>query len=151
MDNQTVGFIALALILPLLLLSLKRRRQALAFNIYYLSFGGLIGLFAFVLTEWNAPVLRPSAVAIGVLVTLLIYAMRPARVRRIPTSLRRLKIAEWEHKTGKRFNPRKHDLDHIVAFSKGGGHTPDNLQVLEKDKNRSKGTRGPWWDILGLW
>jgi hypothetical protein len=31
-----------------------------------------------------------------------------------------------------------HEVDHIVPISKGGSHTPDNLQVITKDANRRK-------------
>lgn len=34
-----------------------------------------------------------------------------------------------------------HEVDHIHPLSKGGTHTPDNLQVLTQSENRSKGAR----------
>jgi hypothetical protein len=47
-------------------------------------------------------------------------------------------------KTGKKFNPRKHELDHEIAFSKGGSHTAENPRVLEKKRNRSNGAESPF-------
>ena len=35
----------------------------------------------------------------------------------------------------------KHEVDHIIPVSKGGIHHPDNLQVLTKYENQSKGNR----------
>ena len=35
----------------------------------------------------------------------------------------------------------KHEVDHIIPVSKGGLHHPDNLQVLTKYENCSKGNR----------
>jgi hypothetical protein len=35
----------------------------------------------------------------------------------------------------------KHEVDHIIPVSKGGLHHPDNLQVLTKYDNQSKGNR----------
>lgn len=35
----------------------------------------------------------------------------------------------------------KHEVDHIYPISKGGLHHPDNLQILTKYENQSKGNR----------
>ena len=35
----------------------------------------------------------------------------------------------------------KHEVDHIIPVSKGGLHHPDNLQILTKYENQSKGNR----------
>lgn len=85
----------------------------------------------------------------AIVAALIVDRWMPGRSRYIPASVRRRKIAEHELRTGKKFNPRKHELDHEVAFSKGGSHTEDNLRVVEKSKNRSKGAKSPWWDLLG--
>ena len=34
-----------------------------------------------------------------------------------------------------------HEVDHIHPLSKGGSHTPENLQVLTQFENRSKGAK----------
>ena len=85
----------------------------------------------------------------GIVVALIVMQRMPGRSRHIPQSVRRKKIAEFELRTGKKFNPRKHELDHEVPFSRGGSHSEDNLRVTEKAKNRSKGSKSPWWDLLG--
>lgn len=85
----------------------------------------------------------------GVVAALIVNQMTPSRSRYVPASVKRKKIREYELETGKKYNPRKHELDHIIPFSKGGSHTEDNLRLVEKRKNRSKGAKSPWWDLLG--
>lgn len=68
--------------------------------------------------------------------------VRPPKVdRRIPTWVRRA-VIERDLK-GERFDPKLHDLDHIVPFSKGGDHSVENLRVLPKAENRRRGARMP--------
>ena len=73
------------------------------------------------------------------------------RSRRIPEARRRRTIEKWETRTGQKFDPKTHEIDHIVPFAKGGWHTPDNLRVMRKDANRRKGHREPsladWFHI----
>jgi len=85
-----------------------------------------------------------EALLAGVLSGFLVNQMTPSRSRHIPAIVRRRKIAEYELRSGKKFNPRKHELDHEVPFSRGGSHTEDNLVVTEKQRNRSKGNNSPW-------
>jgi hypothetical protein len=89
------------------------------------------------------------AILAGVVSGLLVDRSTPTRSRYIPQSERRKAIARWELKTGRKFNPRLYHVDHIVPFAKGGSSTADNLQVLERRKNLSKGAKSPWWDLLG--
>jgi hypothetical protein len=69
--------------------------------------------------------------------------MVPARSRHIPTHVKRRVIREYESRTGKKYNPREVELDHIMPFSRGGSHTADNLRAIEKAKNRRKGAKRP--------
>ena len=69
--------------------------------------------------------------------------VRPPRTgRRIPTGVRRAVIARYEA-TGKKFDPKLHDLDHIVPFSKGGDHSGKNLRVVDRSTNRRRGAKMP--------
>jgi hypothetical protein len=43
---------------------------------------------------------------------------------------------------GESFDARKHEIHHRVPFSRGGGHTPDNLKV-SKTENRRRGNKMP--------
>ena len=66
---------------------------------------------------------------------------RKKRPRAIPRATRRA-VIERDLK-GERFDPEKHQIDHVWPFSKGGSHTTDNLRVLDKKKNLQKGAKRP--------
>lgn len=85
----------------------------------------------------------------GLLLGLVVYIRLPRRSRHVPAAVRRRAVARYEMETGKKFNSRTHEVDHVVPFRRGGSHTFDNLRVIEKSKNRSKGAKSPWWDVLG--
>ena len=36
-------------------------------------------------------------------------------------------------KLGGKYDPKRHDIDHIVPISRGGSHTGDNLRVLPEE------------------
>ena len=139
------------LILPFLfavLLAVYRRREAYSYKIKlaFKMFGAYIIaiLIAAKLGQKEfAPILW------GLLATCAVYIATPGRSRYISTRVRRKKIAEYEFKTGKKYNSRRVELDHSIPFSRGGSHTGDNLRVVEKRKNRSKGAKSPWWDLFG--
>jgi hypothetical protein len=77
------------------------------------------------------------------LVALILFAQWQTRKRSryIPKATRRA-VIERDLK-GKRFNPKKHHVDHVWPFSKGGSHAVDNLRVIEKEKNLQKGAKRP--------
>lgn len=130
------------------LLSIRRRREAIRHRLRRIIiveavyFGAVL-----VLIRLNFTV--PVSLLSGLLAALLTDRMIPARSRHIPASVRRRKIAEHELRTGKKFNSRKYELDHGIPFARGGSHTADNLRVVEKKRNRSKGAKSPWWDLFG--
>ena len=63
------------------------------------------------------------------------------RSRRIPSSVRRFVIAR--DLKGKKFDGRKHHLDHRMPFARGGSHTADNLRVVDRRRNLKKGKKWP--------
>ena len=131
-----------------LLVSIRRRREAIR---HALRRAIIVEATYFGVAYILAQVGRPMTEALlgGIVAALIVMPMIRGRSRHIPASVRRRTIAEHELRTGKKFNARKDELDHEVAFSKGGSHTEDNLRVVEKRKNRSKGAKSPWWDLLG--
>jgi Flp pilus assembly protein TadB len=143
----------LDLILPIVLLlapGIWRRRESIRFRLRVLLVGEatyLLVLMCLVKLEWPAPQALVCAVLAGMVVIALQLQRR--RKRYIPRSERRRAIARFEYKTGRKYNPRIHEIDHIVPFSKGGSNTADNLRVVERGMNRAKGARSPWWDLLG--
>lgn len=131
-----------------LLVSIRRRREAIRHRLRRVIIveGAYVGV-AYVMAQAGRTAIE--SLLGGIVAALIVNQRMPGRSRHIPSSVRRRKIAEYELRTGEKFNPRKHELDHEVAFSKGGSHTEDNLRVIEKRKNRSKGAKSPWWDLLG--
>ena len=86
----------------------------------------------------------PEAIAFGFLSGIaggLLFVRPPKRDRRIPSSVRRAVIAR--DLKGEHFDSRIHHIDHIVPFSKGGDHSPENLRVLSRSRNLQRGARMP--------
>ena len=68
-----------------------------------------------------------------------IKAARPANLSKEDTRL----MAEM-YKVAKQLTDStgiKHEVDHIVPLNKGGLETPENLQIITEEQNRSKGDR----------
>ncbi len=132
----------------LLLASIRRRREAIRHAVPRLIIvGGAYLGTGYVLAKMGRTAVE--SLLGGIVLALVMDQMLPSRSRHIPASVRRRKKAEYELRTGKKFDPRRLEVDHEIPFSKGGSHTEDNLRVVEKKKNRSKGAKSPWWDLLG--
>jgi hypothetical protein len=85
-------------------------------------------------------------VALFVALTVFSRKAKLKRSRHIPASVKRQVIAR-DMKDGK-YDGSKHHLDHVWAFTSGGSHTPDNLRVTSKEKNRKKGAKHPrLWEM----
>jgi HNH endonuclease len=141
---RIIGFV----VVTLLLLAVRRRRESI---LHWLRRAIAVEATYFGVAILLSRVGRTGLESLlgGLVAGFLVNQMMPGRSRYIPASVRRRKIAEHELRTGKKFNPRKYELDHEVPFSRGGSHTTDNLRVVEKRRNRSKGAKAPWWDLLG--
>ena len=63
------------------------------------------------------------------------------RSRYIPQATRRAVIVR--DLKGKKFDPKKHHVDHVWPFSRGGSNTADNLRVIAKEQNLRKGAKRP--------
>lgn len=77
------------------------------------------------------------------------FFVAPPPGRRIPKAERRRAIARFEAKTRQKYDPQKHDIDHVVPYSKGGNSRGRNLRVIDRGENRSKRDRSAWWDLFG--
>ncbi len=140
--------IVVAVVFLFLLLAIRRRRESILHRLRRAIIGEATYFgVALILAKLGRTPLE--AILGGILAGFIVMQRMPGRSRHIPKSVRRKKIAEFELQTGKKFNPRKHELDHEIPFSRGGSHTDDNLRVIEKRRNRSKGAKSPWWDLLG--
>jgi hypothetical protein len=146
-SQEILIFICILVGFPLLL-GIRRRRESIRYRLskIILVEGTYLGL-AFVLIKAGRTPLE--SILGGMVAALFVSAYFKPRSRHIPASVKRKAKAEFELRTGKKFNPRKHEYDHDVPFSRGGSHTGDNLRVVEKRSNRSKGAKSPWWDLLG--
>jgi Na+/proline symporter len=150
MPSALFMVIIFAPILYLVLLGLYRRRQGIRHKLRGLVVA-LAGYIGTVILLVNNGVQSPLVVVvIAVLVGLAVerIMIRP-RSRHIPAAERRKAIAVYERKTGRKFNPRNDELDHEIAFARLGNSTADNLKVIPRRANRSKGKKAVWWDLLG--
>lgn len=128
--------------------SFWRRRDNAAFNFTFLLIAIILGFVVYMFMQTNDDWV-PYAPYAAMFTTVFLYRIRPKKGRSMPAKVRRRVIARWEISTGKKFNSQTHEIDHVIPFSKGGNETEDNLRVIERKKNRSKGAKSPWWDVLG--
>jgi hypothetical protein len=133
---------------PLILLSVYRRRQGIRHFVKRVVLADVV-YFSVAIVLLKAGQTPGLSVLAGLVCGLLVTLLIPRRRRYVPQSERRKAIARFEYKTGRKYNARTHEIDHVVPFTKGGSHTADNLQVIERGKNRTKGAKSPWWDLLG--
>jgi hypothetical protein len=138
---------AVALLLAPVALSLWRRREGIGHWVrrkttVLLIYAGVIALAA----QFMHPL---AAIVIGFSAALAIDALYPRRSRYVRKAHRDEAIRRHFKKTGERYSRRKHDFGHLVAFSSGGSNTVDNIRVQRRRENRSRGARGPWWDVFG--
>lgn len=124
---------------------LWRRREAVAYTVRKILVSLGCAALTFVLL-WKSG-LSPLGAYIGALVVAVLVrrAERPRR-RYVSARAKRQAVAEFERETGQTFNRRIHEFDHILPHSHGGGNAEDNIQVLPRKKNRSKGAKLLWWD-----
>lgn len=146
-SEQLLLVIGVLAALPILL-GIRRRRQGIRYRLKKLIVveGIYLGLAFLLLRFGQTPVVSILA---GLVAALVVGSRFKPRSRYIPASVKRRARAEFELRTGSKFDPRKHEYDHDVPFSRGGSHTTDNVRVVEKKRNRSKGAASPWWDVLG--
>jgi len=86
---------------------------------------------------------RNNAVLMSGFVSSIVFYRRASirRKRYIPRSVERAVIAR--DLKGEKYDGKKHHIDHVWPFARGGSHTTDNLRVIEKKKNLKKGARRP--------
>jgi hypothetical protein len=82
-------------------------------------------------------------VAVGISSPLMGRTPSLERSRKIPVRTRRAVIEGHEAVTGRPFDPTVEEIDHMLPFKKGGGHTKDNLWVVARKVNRAKGDATP--------
>jgi hypothetical protein len=88
--------------------------------------------------------LTPSQRQVMAGIVALVFFVRwqgKKRPRYIPKATKRAVIAR--DLKGEKFDPKRHHVDHVWPFSRGGSHTTDNLRVIEKKKNLQKGAKRP--------
>ena len=132
-----------------LLLSISRRREYYAYRLKLIF--RVEATYLLVAIGANRLAGRPALESLlwGVVAAVVVSMRAKPQSRHIPAAVRRRKEAEHVLKTGKKFDRKKYELDHEVPWSSGGGHHESNIRVVEKKKNRSKGAKSPWWDLLG--
>lgn len=121
-----------------------QRREAFAYVVRCLGLAMLCGAAAFLLLRTSGLTEPDAKLAALVVAAFTIGFVPRKRSRRISKRVQRQAIVKWERETGQTFNRRIHELDHKLAHSRGGGNAEDNIQVLTKKKNRSKGAKRHW-------
>jgi len=119
---------------------LYRRREAIQHTVRQVASAFIFAAVAFLLL-WKLGLPLLVAYIVALVIGVLIRRAQPRRSRYISARTKRQAIAKWEKKTGQTFNKRIHELDHILAHSRGGGNAEDNIQVLTQKQNRSKGAK----------
>jgi hypothetical protein len=145
--GQLVLYGCVGIFVLMLFLSLYRRREALGGKLraVFLGFAGFF-LTVTILKQYTADGIK--ILLAGLLAeVLIINYFRPRRSRYVARSEKRKAIARFE-RSGKRYDPKKHHIDHVVPYSRGGSSKADNLRVLEKERNLAKSDRSPWWDVF---
>lgn len=148
MDLKTLEFVGGIVFLFVYLSAIYARRQNLSHNMRQFVRAGGAALIAFAVSEMISE-LKNYALFIGAAVLILMYRSRPRRRRGMTAETKRRVIAKWQYETGKKYNAQKYEIDHIVPFSDGGSDSEDNLRVIERRRNRSKGAQPAWWDLFG--
>jgi len=146
-NQQLLILIGIIAAIPLLL-AIRARREGIVHRLKQVIVveGVYLGLTFVMLKNGQPPLVSILA---GLVAAFVVKSYLKPRNRYVSASVKRRARAEFELKTGTKFNPRKHEYDHEVPFSRGGSHTSDNVRVVEREKNRSKGAKSVWWDVLG--
>ena len=136
--------IAVGAVLFYALCAIRAMRETIRFKfgLFVRAYGLFLLVFYLLITSGTA---QEGAFIMGVLIGGIVIWAAPRRSRRIPTDVKRKVIAR--DLKGKKYNPRKHHIDHIWPYALGGGNTIDNLRVISKETNLRKGAKKPgFWD-----
>jgi hypothetical protein len=131
-----------------ILLGVHRRREGIFHRLRRVLIveACYLGVAALVIQASGQPA---EGILAGLVAGLIADRFIAKRSRHVRNSERRKAIRRFESSTGTKYDRRRHDLHHDVAFSSGGSNTADNLRVLPRGENRRRGARAPWWDLLG--
>lgn len=137
----------LTLVYWLRVLSLARQGVRLLFeNLLFAAFAFLVcTAYLYHNYPWTE---RQDEILSGSAALVLFFALSKfrRRSRYIPKAVRRAVIAR--DLKGEHFNSRKHNIDHIWPFSKGGSNTTDNLRILSRSENLRKRAKRPrFWKM----
>lgn len=90
-------------------------------------------------TQTNLSPSQEQVVAAIVAFVFFVRWQSQKRSRYTSTSVKRAVIAR--DLKGEKYDGKKHHIDHVWPFARGGSHTTDNLRVIEKKKNLKKGAK----------
>jgi DMSO reductase anchor subunit len=133
-----------AVAVGLMVLYMVRVVYAMREGIRWLLRAIAASVLVFVLGMALLPELKVSksdTAALSLLAALTALALTPTRSRSIPVAVKRQVIAR--DLKGKKYNPKKHHIDHIWPHARGGSSTADNLRVISKQANLRKGAKKP--------
>jgi HNH endonuclease len=136
-------FIVAAIVCVYWLRALRLAREGARLFLRNLAFA-ILALIVFQLLLTGAQVPHNNAVVLSGFAALVVFGVRKQRFRRsryIPKSVERAVIAR--DLKGEKYDGKKHHIDHVWPFARGGSHTTDNLRVIAKKKNLKKGAKRP--------
>lgn len=146
-NNAIIGMLLLFGVL--VVLSVYRRRESVAQKLRQ----AFISISVFVLTFLVfKQITHDSKTALIVAIfaeLIVIQRTRPRRTRYVSRMEKRKVVERFERQTGQRYNSKKHHIDHVVPYSRGGGNRADNLRIRTKEENLAKSAKSPWWDVFG--
>jgi hypothetical protein len=121
----------------------RRKRQWVAFKVRRMAVAAIFYVGGIgVSLKLDRPPLEAAIIGcLAAIAAAFVLVNTPKRDRRIPSLVRRA-VIERDLK-GEAFDSRIHHIDHIVPFSKGGDHSPENLRVILRSRNLQKAARMP--------
>jgi hypothetical protein len=120
----------------------KRMRELLAVKLKSAVLGLILYAIAIaVCMDRRYPPIQTLGISVAVGLLPLCLIRRPKQSRYVPTRIKRAVVQR--DLRGEQYDAKRHHLDHIVPYSKGGDTSVENLRVLSRKANLKKSAKMP--------